>query len=153
MLIPLHRGGVVVAHALVDDDDETSVLAYRWRLSPQGYAVRGGRARPMHRDVCGLVPGDGLEVDHRNHDRLDNRRENLRVVTRAQNAQNRQRGYGTSSLRGASFDRKRGRWLAAHTLNQKFHYLGHFDTESEAGAAAAAFRREYMPFSIESEAA
>lgn len=52
----------------------------------------------MHRFIMGLGPGDPREVDHLNHNGLDNRRENLRIVSHLENGQNRRigkRGYRT----------------------------------------------------------
>ena len=79
------------------DVDDLPILArgsYRimrvGRQPWQVYVVRSSwkLTHYLHREVLGLTPGDGLETDHRNGDRLDNRRSNLRVATRAQNAQN-----------------------------------------------------------------
>src|SRR4051812_35355099 len=95
--IPLcRRDGTIRAWAVVDDVDYDEVAAHRWHLSASGYAVRNvrtaeGRFRTvaMARWLCRLDAGDGRHVDHRNRDRLDNRRCNLRVVTPAHNRANR----------------------------------------------------------------
>ncbi len=82
------------------DDDMVEVLSqWRWKAKPNGsgsgvYAVRNtkrdGRCVTirMHRVVLGMSHTDPLDVDHLNHDTLDNRRINLRPATRRQNAAN-----------------------------------------------------------------
>lgn len=133
----------------VDDADSGLVEPFLWRQHAAGYVYRakpGGGMILLHRDLCGLTPGDGLEVDHINGDRLDNRRANLRVVTRSENAQN-LAAKGTSPHRGV-FPR-RGKWYAQVRANGRRHYLGTFDTELEAAAVVSAFRSEHMPFTNE----
>lgn len=83
-LIPLSSGG----HATVDVSDAAELERYRWRPNTAGYAMRSdGRSRVvlMHRQILGLTAGDRREGDHINHDTLDNRRENLRIVTAHEN--------------------------------------------------------------------
>ena len=87
--------------ALVDDDAFPELSRYAWKAKPNGcsnhvYAVRNmlspaGRwvTVRMHREVLGY--SGPLDVDHINRNALDNRRQNLRVVSRAQNCQNRGR--------------------------------------------------------------
>lgn len=76
--------GAEGVYAFVDDADFDRLNRHAWYLSAKGYAVRreleGGRRLNirMHREVLGFP--EGGVVDHRNHNRLDNRRENLRVV-------------------------------------------------------------------------
>ena len=132
--------------ALVDDEDWGRLASRRWHLMPVGYAQTGAVAL-MHREIMGLEPGDGKYVDHINGDKLDNRRANLRVVTNAENAQNRRGGRGTSAHRGVSWDKPTGRWKAQVTLNGRNHFLGRFDSEDHAARVAADFRREHMPCS------
>ncbi len=79
----------------------------------------------MHRLIA--QPPEGMEVDHVNGDSLDNRRSNLRVVSRRENLRNR-RGWSTRSpYKGVNYDKKRGKW--------KLHIAPEFDTPEEAARA------------------
>lgn len=119
MKIPVNGRGpdgkrVTVAWAEVDEEDYERASAMRWSLAGRGYARAGVRDEDgrfhsvyLHR----LVLGDpvGLQVDHRNGDKLDCRRSNLRAVTNSQN----HAGYsskppGASGERGVYLDRRRG---------------------------------------------
>jgi hypothetical protein len=150
MLVPIHRAGAVVACAVVDEQD-AALLGYRWRLDKDGYARRSVRdgARVfdvrMHRQIMGLERGDPLQVDHINGDPLDNRRENLRVVTHAENRQNVKAGFAGAKSRYRGVSRAGDRWRA----RVRGVHLGLFDAEEEAGRAAAAYIRETMPFAVE----
>jgi hypothetical protein len=90
------------------------------------------------------------EIDHVNRRRWDNRRCNLRVVTRHQQMQNlpSHRDAG-SPHRGVSRCAQTGRWAARVTINRKSHWLGRFDTEEAAAAAAQDFRAKHMPFAVD----
>src|SRR4051794_6479842 len=89
--IPLRRiGGQIFAEAIVDLE-YAHLARMRWYLDGRGYvshSVTRGPELKLHRVILGLIPRDGLEADHINRDKLDNRRANLRIVTTAQNAQN-----------------------------------------------------------------
>ena len=144
--VPVRYKREVVAVAFLDPDQGT-LASRRWTLTAQGYAVAGGDL--MHRAVAGLVKGDGLYVDHINRDKLDNRRENLRVGTQALNCQNLPSQRGTSRYRGVSWDKAKGKWAACVMLDRRTRHLGRFDSEVEAAVAARRFRREHMPFAVE----
>ena len=83
--IPLkRRDGTVRGYAIFDQSD-AALGQYPWYLLG-GYVGRavprpdgGQTAELMHRVILGLAPGDGLEGDHINLDKLDNRRSNLGV--------------------------------------------------------------------------
>jgi hypothetical protein len=139
------RVPVGATSALVDEADYEAVAGLRWHLVG-GYAVHSRRVGPrregrvekvwMHRLIA--RPPEGMEIDHVNGDRLDNRRANLRVVSHSENMRNRHYGYGTSQHRGVS-RRANGRWLAQAGLHGKKHHIGVFDDESEAAAAVSAW--------------
>lgn len=149
--IPLRRrDGSLAGTALVDDED-LEVAGVRWHMSGPGYAVRsigGGRKEYMHRRLLGLVAADRSEVDHVNGDRLDNRRSNLRVVTHAENLQNRPSPKGAASPhRGVSWNGTRRKWRASVGLpTGERRQLGEFENELDAARAAAEFRRQHLPF-------
>lgn len=74
-----------------------------------------------------------LEVDHVNGDALDNRRVNLRLATRAQNAAN--RSYPSKGYRGVFFRKKTGKYSAVLKHAFKQMWLGEFETPLEAALA------------------
>src|SRR3954447_1220645 len=75
--------------ALVDDADADLVSGHKWSLTTRGYAAAkiNGRKVLMHRLI--LNPGIGQVVDHRNHNKLDNRRSNIWVCSQRENQANR----------------------------------------------------------------
>lgn len=154
--VPVHRGGEVVAHALVDEADAPGVERYRWTLSSNGYAVRSVRngdhgCRHMHRFVLGLRRHDGQRVDHRDGNPLNNSRSNLHVGTASDNGQNRKRQWRAMFGYRGTWRTRSGRWLAYATLDRKRRCLGTFASEREAALVAASFRAERMPLSVEAE--
>lgn len=155
-VLPLrNRLGKVIAYALIDAADADQMGQWRWTLNTNGYvwrSVNGGRRHVyLHRSLMEREPGDGLFVDHVNRDKLDNRRENLRVVTPAESRQNTPSLGGTSGHRGVSWDRHRGKWKAAAQLDRRMHHLGRFDTEDEAAEAVRRWRAKHMPFATEDD--
>lgn len=131
--------------ALVDEADFEWVNAHAWSLVG-GYArgVIDGRHMSMHV----LIFGSPF-VDHGNGDRLDNRRDNLRAATLAQNAYNRARpSTNTSGYKGAHF-RKRAAyqqrpWEAHIKVDGRMRYLGNFPSAEEAARAYDAAARQHF---------
>lgn len=145
--VPLHRRDrSVAAWAKVDASDAKVVSVFRWHLHTEGYAatkVKGKRVF-MHRLLLGCTPGDGIEVDHKNFDCLDNRRDNLRCVTKRENRQN-VRGHGTSKHRGVYWDKRNKKWMAYGRTDGVMVSLGRFVDEEEAAKVAREFRLANMP--------
>lgn len=87
----------------------------------------------LHR-VAAVCPKD-KEVDHISGDTLDNRRSNLRVCTRAQNAKNRcVSRTSRSGIKGVML-KPNGRWRASIQANGVKHNLGTFETAKQAAEA------------------
>lgn len=104
-----------------------------------------GRLMMVHRIVFALAHGHLPEfVDHINGIKTDNRPENLRAATKAENGWNRRNDRSnTSGSKGVTFHRETGKWQAQCRLNGVKHYLGlHADIES-ASAAVRAFREKH----------
>lgn len=157
--IPVRNRSGIVAWALVDDEDADMVSEHRWAWLRRRYVVTsvprpGGGQRTMylHRFVLGLDFGDPREGDHKNFDPLDNQRSNLRITTGGENKQHVPSRGGTSAYRGVSFHKQSGRWRAAVHLAGKQAFHGYFADELDAARAAARFRAEHMPFSVEDPA-
>jgi len=75
----------------------------------------------------------GLDTDHINGLRYDNRICNLQNVTRTQNLiKKRIQTNNTSGLRGVSWAKDRNKWRAQLSLNKKLIRLGSFNTKEEA---------------------
>lgn len=76
------------------------------------------------------------EIDHRDGERDNNRWVNLREATRSQNLGNaRIPSTNKSGLKGACFDKSRGKWLAQIVIRGVHYHLGRYDTAEEAAEA------------------
>lgn len=127
--------------ALVDDEDFEWLNQYKW-YAQKGchtfYAIRTiyknnkPRTVRMHREILGLFFGDGLKIDHKNHNGLNNQKKNLRFATRSQNAMNQKIRITTSNYKGVSWHKGNKKWIAYIKINGKRLYLGLFNNEVEA---------------------
>jgi hypothetical protein len=140
--IPLTQGKV----AMVDDDDFEWLNQWKWRVcwmpGSQNFIARsqlprgtGSRSLIMHRLILNAPPG--VEVDHINHDTLDNRRGNIRLCSSSQNKMNRRAHKNSKSgLKGVHFEKERQCWRAEIKAYGKRIYLGRF---KDVGSAAVAY--------------
>lgn len=134
---------------LVDDEDYENLVKYKWRIleARNGTYVMRHSSRQekekgylssilMHRQILGILTKSNLEIDHRNGDGLDNRKENLRIATRSQNNMNRTKGVRNSSqYKGVSWHEVAGKWVAYAGTRKNLKYLGLFINEIDAALA------------------
>lgn len=117
---------------LIDEEDWELVKSYKWLLN-NGYALayRDHKQIYLHRLILGDKPKH--EIDHINRDKLDNRRNNLRHVTRSENKVN---GFRVDSKPGhlRHIRKYSAGWQVLFTRNSKTVYLGKFATYEEARA-------------------
>lgn len=140
---------------LIDAADEALTAGYRWHKHTNGYAradVWSGNRRIARIYLHRLLMDPGpLHVDHINGDKLDNRRANLRVVTRSQNLLNRTKGATrhneSTGCRGVYVDRRDGAIYARVKIRGHVHNLGRFKSIAEADAAVRAAREALCPTS------
>lgn len=147
--VPIHNKDGICTHAIVDDSD-AYLADLHWSRNAYGYAMRyiGGRLATeavfIHRQIMGLKRGDPRVVDHINHDPMDNRRENLRIVSRGANCQHRDGldKNNTSGARGVVWNPINRKWVAQVHHKGRGIYCGSFADKVEAAKAAATKRAE-----------
>lgn len=105
--------------------------------------------RILHRFVTGAEQGS--VVDHINHNTLDNTDGNLRVITNAQNCQNRKgpNKNSTSGVRGVSWNKGAGKWVVKIRIAGAFKHIGYFSSLDDATEAATEARMRHMPYAHE----
>jgi len=132
--IPLSQG----KFALVDDDDFEWLSQYKWYFH-DGYAERNQKPRFMSRLI--LDAPAFMQVDHKNGNPLDNRRENLRLATPAENCRNRkQQSNNTTGERGVYWHKQLGKWAVRVRRDGKLVNGGIFKTFESAVVAARILR-------------
>ena len=95
----------------------------------------------LHRYL--LNAPQGKQVDHINRNPLDNRKNNLRIVTHSENQLNKSLlKTNNSGVKGIRI-RKNGKWQARIMLNKKSISIGHFNTLEEAKIAREKFCKEH----------
>lgn len=130
----------IVKWTLISIEDYDNVSKYSWSLSSvtgKNYAM--SRCTRLHNFLLGEPPENQV-VDHINGDGLDNRRENIRFVTRKVNVQNRMKESNTSS-----------KYIGVYKVNNKWRamsehtHLGYFVNEKHAAYAYDEHIRINMP--------
>lgn len=150
-------GVVMLGHgefALVDMADLEMLNRHVWHKNGKGHAarlvyVKGKKVCDilyMHRAIMGEV--DGVMYDHINRNKLDNRRNNLRIATHRQNIGNTGprtlKRPRTSRFKGVSWDKSKRKWYAQGRNIDKCVYLGKYDSEVEAAKAYNAWAANHF---------
>lgn len=150
--IPLTRGKL----AIIDDEDYQRVSQLKWQLIKTGrkqdreYAVHGydrhsnSKKLYMHRFIMNTP--QGYDTDHINFNGLDNRKCNLRIVTRGENTMHKQIPKRGQYSYVYWFDKTK-RWVAKPTINGRQTSVAYFKTETFAALAVLIiyhFRKYYF---------
>lgn len=135
--------------AIVDDEDYERINKHKW-CCIGGYAGRNinGKHYYLHWEIIGK-PKKGLEIDHTNKNKLDNRKSNLRICNRSQNNRNVFTNKSNKSgYKGVIWLKQNKKWMAQITFNYKRIYLGLFTNKLDAAKAYNdAARRYHKEFS------
>jgi len=136
--IPLTQG----QYAIVDAEDYERVSRYKWCLSRSGnrlYAQRRCRGKTIRMHQFILNPLRGMVVDHIDGNGLNNRRGNLRICTRLQNAWNHKRrkppGASSQYVGVYRYKDRPDKWYVKVQCGGDVTNLGPFDSEIEAARA------------------
>jgi hypothetical protein len=116
----------------IDVDDIEKVRPLKWCVGNHGYAENVKTKTLLHRIIIESIPV-GLEIDHINRDRLDNRKSNLRIVNRAQNAINSSLcSTNKTGFKGVCWVKRCNKYVVQLNKNGVRVYYGHFDDKVEA---------------------
>lgn len=144
MFIQLRGKNTRFKYVIIDDEDFDKIKKHKWKIdrnkSGNEYAASSdkidGRHKyiSMHRII--MDAPKNMDVDHINHDGLDNRKENLRICTRQENLRNRKLSNNRlytiyKGVRLTSYKK----WVAQISINEKNTYIGTFNTDEEAAKA------------------
>lgn len=128
----------VNCYAIIDKEDYEIVKDYKWHGRKSMYTtyvltnIKGTRKKLRLHNI--ILPCNSLyEVDHINHNGLDNRKDNLRIVTRSQNNMNQKTPVNnTSDHTGVSFNNQHKKWEAYITVNRYTYKLGMYLNKCDA---------------------
>ena len=122
-IIIRNRKGEVKAIGLIDIEDIEKCKDIKWTTDGASYISGSMKKYKLHRFVLNY---DGpLQIDHINRNKFDNRKENLRIVSSFENAQN-------NGKTGVSFDKKANKWKAEYQRYGKYYNAGTYWTKEEA---------------------
>jgi len=123
--------------AKIDDDDFEKVSKCLWHISKSNYASATIKSKSvfMHRLI--MKPPKNMVVDHKDGDRLDNQKSNLRICTQQENVFNQLKHCRTTSsqFKGVHWCNKTEKWLSKIRHKNKLYRLGEFIIEEQAARA------------------
>ena len=126
--------------SLVDDDVYDDVVRFSWCLTrhrdgklfyARGRVGQDRRKTLLHRYI--LKPPPEVLIDHVNKNGLDNRKENLRLVTPSQNSQNKRvKVTNLSGYKGVHYDKTKNKWRVMIQVDGQARHVGKFDCPVKA---------------------
>jgi len=128
-----HGKGIFIR---LDDEDFEKCKKYKWYLS-SGYAISKKNKKTIYIHRFILDAPDSLQVDHKDRDKMNNQKSNLRLCTSSQNLMNKYTPNGKSKYKGVHLEnnRFRARIELRDNGKRKSYHLGYFLTEAEAALA------------------
>lgn len=127
--------------------DYNKIKDFCWLKHHGGYMLANNinSDKLIYLHVLIMNPGKNEEVDHINGNRLDNRRENLRICTHQQNMMNRGiQKNNTSGVIGVYYSEKYSKWHARIKVNGKYIHLGYFNNLDEAACVRKNAEEKYF---------
>jgi len=121
----------VVGVCIIDSVDFDLVKNYKWYLGNHGYAVshKEDSLILLHQ----LLNPNWKMTDHKDRDKLNNRRKNIRECNHITNSQNQKKKANASSrFKGVCWDKQKMKWMSRIYINKKPKHLGFFICEVEA---------------------
>jgi hypothetical protein len=110
------------------------VIKHNWYIDSNGYPMTyTARSKTLHKHLLGKQQ-KGYVIDHINRNKLDNRYENLRVITQKENSYNRTKNI-TSNNKYKGVVKRGNKYIASITKDGKRHEIGGFETEEDAANA------------------
>lgn len=128
-----------------DLEDYDKIKEYCWHINPDGYVCTRvlNKTLFLHRLI--ILPSDGMEIDHIDHNKFDNRKKNLRIVTHYQNCLNKGKyRSNTSGNTGVYLRKDRNIWKSYITVNKKRIHLGYFEDKEDAIKARKEAEEKYF---------
>jgi len=143
-LIPLQGSAGIGKNAMVDDEDYPLLSRITWNITDHGYAKSTNGNIYMHFLIFGLSVGPHGTIDHKDRNKLNNQKTNLRHATKQRQMMNqgKSRRVGSSIYKGVCAAGKRNKskpWMAIISKKfngvQKTYFLGYFISEVDAAKA------------------
>jgi hypothetical protein len=160
-VIFLKRKNGEILETIIDIEDLEKVKSFErdwcahWNKCTGSYYARGNSYNKngkrttvkLHRWLCDEPLNK--EIDHYDHDTLNNKRKsNLRITNRSENQQNRKGATRNSrtGIRGVSWHKNHKKWVAQGQINKSKQIIGYFDDISDAIKARKDWETKNMPF-------
>jgi len=126
--------------AIIDEDCVDVVKGRNWGLGNMGYPKstfwNTDTKRQTTVNIHKLIRANIITVDHRNRNKRDNRKCNLREYEGSQNHYNSAKPKkGFNTYKGVTWDKKCKMWRSVSRLNKKAVFLGLFKCEKEGARA------------------
>lgn len=125
----------------VDKENIDLLEKHKWFIKSNGYVTAkiDGKFVLLHRLIMKAKKGE--YVDHLNHDKLDNRKSNLRICTQSENMHN---ARYKSKYPGVVWNKQNKNWNLRLRINGKKTHLGTFaDIDTAAKAREDALSKYY----------
>lgn len=136
----------LVGKSMIDIEDIDKIKDLKWYFDAHGGYVVSSKCRrqiKLHRFVMDCP--QEFCIDHLFHNKLDNRKCNLKIVTIQQNNLNTGvQSNNKSGFRGVFWDKKRNRWLANLRINKSNVHLGYFININDAIKVRKQAENEYF---------
>jgi hypothetical protein len=129
---------------IVDIEDIEKLSEYTWNVNvDHGYVNSRTKGKTVYIQRV-ILNTNSQAIDHINHNKLDNRKCNLRPCTDYQNSMNRTKSKNnTTGVNGVSYYKRYNKYIAHIRVEKKLKHLGYFDTIEQAKEARQEAEKKY----------